>query len=380
MSYLIVGSGFWGATIAESIATVMKQPVTIIDKRDHIGGNCHSSLDEETGIECHRYGSHIFHTSIPQVWEYLSRFCEFTSYRHKVLITHGGKVYAMPINLFTINAFYGKNFTPSGAEAFLAAEIARDRIEQPANLEEKAVSLIGRPLYEAFIRNYTRKQWERDPKKLPSAIISRLPFRTCYNMDYFNDTWQGVPRDGYFNLFKNMLAHPNITVRLNCDYANIRSEIPSDATVIYTGMPDELFGYKYGELEWRSLRFEWETHDVRDFQGTTVMNYADPDVPWTRIHEFKHYHPERTAPFNGGKTVICREYPATWSRGEEAYYPVNDERNTALYARYAAEAAQTPCLILGGRLGAYRYWDMDKAVADALHVFETRILPMSATL
>lgn len=376
MSYLVVGSGIWGAVIAERIASVLNQPVTIIDRRDHIGGNCHSSLDEETGIECHRYGSHIFHTSLPQVWEYLSQFCEFTSYRHKVLITHGGKVYAMPINLFTINAFYGKNFTPSEAEAFLAAEIARDHMEQPANLEEKAVSLIGRSLYDAFIRNYTRKQWERDPKELPASIINRLPFRTCYNMDYFNDTWQGVPKAGYFNLFKNMLAHPNITVRLNCDYASIKDEIPSDATVIYTGMPDELFDYKYGELEWRSLRFEWETRDVRDFQGTTVMNYADLDAPWTRIHEFKHYHPERAAPFNLEKTVICREYPAAWSRGKEAYYPVNDERNTALYARYAEEAAKTPNLILGGRLGAYRYWDMDKAVADALHVFETRIRPM----
>lgn len=378
--FFIIGAGIWGATLAERIATVLNQPVTVIDRRDHVGGNCHSSLDQETGIECHRYGSHIFHTSLPQAWEYLSRFCEFTSYRHKVLITHGNAVYAMPINLFTINAFYGKNLSPVEAEGFLAAEIARDHIERPANLEEKAVSLIGRPLYDAFIKNYTRKQWERDPKELPASIINRLPFRTCYNMDYFNDTWQGVPKDGYFSLFKNMLAHPNITVRLNCDYADIKNEIPSDATVIYTGMPDELFGYKYGELEWRSLHFEWETGNVRDFQGTTVMNYADTDAPWTRIHEFKHYHPERTTPFKQDKTVICREYPATWSRGEEAYYPVNDARNTALYARYADEVAQTPGLILGGRLGAYRYWDMDKAVADALHVFETRIHPMGATV
>ncbi len=380
MKYTIIGAGIWGATLAERIATVLNQPVTVIDRRDHIGGNCHSSLDQETGIECHRYGSHIFHTSLPQVWEYLSRFCEFTSYRHKVLITHGNAVYAMPINLFTINAFYGKNLSPVEAEGFLATEIARDHIEQPANLEEKAVSLIGRPLYDAFIKNYTRKQWERDPKELPASIINRLPFRTCYNMDYFNDTWQGVPKDGYFSLFKNMLAHPNITVRLNCDYADIKNEISSDTTVIYTGMPDELFGYKYGELEWRSLHFEWETQHVRDFQGTTVMNYADMDAPWTRIHEFKHYHPERTTPFKQDKTVICREYPATWGRGKEAYYPVNDDRNTALYARYADEVAQTPGLILGGRLGAYRYWDMDKAVADALHVFETRIHPMGATV
>lgn len=371
--YFIIGSGIWGSVLAERIASVIQQPVIIIDKRDHIGGNCYSSLDEKVGIECHRYGSHIFHTSLPQVWEYLSQFCEFTSYRHKVLITHGSKVYAMPINLFTINAFYGKNFTPTEAEAFLAAEIARDHIANPANLEEKAISLIGRPLYEAFIRNYTRKQWGREPKDLPAAIINRLPFRTCYNMDYFTDMWQGVPKDGYFNLFKNMLTHPNITVRLNCDYADIKREIPSDAIVIYTGMPDQLFDYKYGELEWRSLRFEWETVPTRDFQGTTVMNYADLDVPFTRIHEFKHYHPERIGPFGSEKTVICREYPATYHKGDEAYYPVNDERNNALYAMYAKEADKTPGLILGGRLGAYRYWDMDKAVADALLTFKAKL-------
>ena len=373
MKYFIIGSGIWGTVIAERIASEMNEQVMVVDKRDHIGGNCHSSLDEETGIECHRYGSHIFHTSLPEVWEYLSLFGEFTSYRHKVLITHGGKVYAMPINLFTINAFYGKNFSPAEAEAFLAAAIARDHIEHPANLEEKAISLIGRPLYEAFIKNYTHKQWDRNPRDLPAAIINRLPFRTCYHMDYFNDTWQGVPKDGYFGLFKNMLKHPNITVRLNCDYAAIRNEIPSDGMVIYTGMPDQLFDYKYGELEWRSLRFEWETLNTRDFQGTTVMNYADLDAPYTRMHEFKHYHPERMEPFNKEKTVICREYPATYSKGDEAYYPVNDERNNTLYIRYAEEAAKTPRLILGGRLGSYRYWDMDKAIANALHVFETQI-------
>jgi UDP-galactopyranose mutase len=375
MEVFIIGAGIWGAVMAERIVSVMKQPVTIIDRRGHMGGNCYSSQDEETGIECHRYGSHIFHTSLPQVWEYLSRFCEFTSYRHKVLITHGGKVYAMPINLFSINALYDKNFTPSEAKAFLAAEIARDHIEQPANLEEKTVSLIGRPLYDAFIKNYTYKQWGRAPKELPAAIINRLPIRTCYNMDYFNDTWQGIPKDGYFNLFKIMLTHPNITVRLNCAYAEIQHEIPADAVIIYTGMPDALFNYKYGELEWRSLRFEWQTLPLRDFQGTAVMNYADMDTPYTRIHEFKHYHPERNRPFNLEKTIICREYPANYHKGCEAYYPVNDERNDTLYTRYAEEASKHPKLILGGRLGAYRYWDMDKAVANALHVFETRIRP-----
>ncbi len=380
MPYLIVGAGFWGAVMAERIATVLREPVTVIDRRSHIGGNCHSSLEGDTGIECHRYGSHIFHTSLPQVWEYLNRFTAFTSYRHKVLIRHGGRVYSMPINLFTINAFYGKSMGPMEAEAFLASEIARDHIENPANLEEKAVSLIGRPLYEAFIRNYTRKQWGRDPRELPAEIITRLPFRTCYNMDYFNDTWQGVPKDGYFTLFRNLLDQPGITLRLGTSYDEVRGELPGDTRVIYTGMPDELFGYRHGELEWRSLRFEWETLPVRDYQGCSVMNYADLDQAWTRVHEFKHYHPERAEPFRLGRTVICREYPATWRHGDEAYYPVNDERNNTLYARYAEEAARVPGLILGGRLGAYRYWDMDKAVADALETFERKVRPASLTV
>ncbi len=375
MQYIIVGAGFWGATIAERIASVMKQPVMVIDKRDHIGGNCHSSLDEETGIECHRYGSHIFHTSLPQVWEYINRFGKFTSYQHKVFITHEGKVYTMPINLSTINAFYGRNFRPAEAATFLEAEIARNFIEYPKNLEEKAISLIGRPLYEAFIRGYTHKQWEHDPRELPASIISRLPFRTNYDNSYFNDTWQGVPKDGYFNIFNKMLENPLIVLKLNCDYESIRSQLPSDCIVIYTGLPDRFFGYKFGKLEWRSLHFEWESLPVRDYQGTAVMNFADVDVPYTRVHEFKHYHPERAKTFALNMTVVCREYSQTYRQGCEAYYPVNNARNNELYAKYAEEAAQTPNLILGGRLGAYRYWDMDKAIADALNVFETKILP-----
>ena len=378
--FFIVGSGIWAASLAERIASVLHAQVVVIDQRSHTGGNCHSYIDEATGIECHCYGSHIFHTSNSEVWKYLSYFTEFTSYRHKVLTKHAGRVYAMPVNLFTINALYDKNLSPTEAERFLADEIARDHVPNPANLEEKAISLIGRPLYEAFIKNYTKKQWERDPKDLPAHIINRLPVRTTYNMDYFNDTWQGVPKEGYFTLFQKLLSHPNITVRLNCDYDSIRDEIPSDAMVIYTGMPDQLFGYRYGELEWRSLRFEWETVDSRDFQGTTVMNYADADVPYTRIHEFKHYHPERQEAFNLSRTVICREYPAQFQKGGEAYYPVNDERNNAIYARYAAEADKNPKLILGGRLGSYRYWDMDKAVADALHTFKTRICPQEVSV
>lgn len=373
MRFFVIGAGLWGSVIAERIASVMNEDVLVIDKRNHIGGNCYSYIDAETGIECHQYGTHAFHTSLPEVWNYLHHFTEFTSYRHQTLTVHNHQVYTMPINLFTINAFYGKNFSPEEAAAFLQSEIKRDAVPNPSNLEEKALSLIGRPLYEAFIKNYTQKQWERDPKDLPSSIITRLPFRTTYNLRYFSDLWEGLPQDGYFALFENLLKHPKIHVRLNCDYRNIRNEIPSEAFLIYTGMPDEFFDYKYGELEWRSLRFEWKTLPIKDFQGTPVVNYADLDVPWTRIHEYKHYNPERKKPFHLQKTIICKEYPTTWKRGDEAYYPINDERNNSLYAQYAAELAKMPRVIFGGRLGTYRYFDMDKTVNDALSLFKNKI-------
>lgn len=376
MQTVVVGAGLWGSVIAERIASVLKEPVLVLEERAHAGGNCHSSLDEETGIECHRYGSHIFHTSIPEVWEYVNRFVGFNGYQHKVFTMCRGKAYTMPINLSTINAFYGKSLAPCEAEAFLAEEIARDHIDNPQNLEEKAISLIGRPLYEAFIRGYTLKQWEHDPKTLPANIITRLPFRTSYNANYFQDTWQGIPTEGYFTLFKKLLDNPLITLKLSTSYESVKSELPEDAIVVYTGLPDRLFECRFGELEWRSLDFEWEVKNVRDWQGTSVMNYADEDVPYTRVHEFKHYHPERKAPFESGKTVVCREYSKTWKSGDTAYYPVNDERNNALYQRYVDEAAQNGRLVLGGRLGSYRYWDMDKAIANALETFEKVIRPM----
>lgn len=377
MKYFIVGAGIWGSVVAERIANGLGAEVVILDKRDHVGGNSASFRDAATGIECHTYGSHIFHTSLKEVYDYISKFCTLNTYQHKVLTLHDHAVYQMPINLSTINTFYKTCYSPSEARAFLAAEVARDAVAEPKNLEEQAISLIGRPLYEAFIQNYTRKQWGRAPAELPASIIRRLPIRASYDANYFSDPWQGIPLDGYQALFDRLLAHPRITVLLDTDYKSLKTRLPSDAVLIYTGMPDELFDYEYGNLEWRSLRFEFETCPVQDFQGTSVMNYADLDVPWTRIHEFKHYHPERAIPFREEKTVICREYPAEWLPGREAYYPVNDERNTALYARYADKARQAGGLILGGRLGTYRYFDMDKAIADALQCFETQIRPQA---
>lgn len=370
MQYFIVGSGLWGSVMAERIASQLNEKVTVFEKRNHTGGNSHSSIDEETGIECHRYGSHIFHTSLPEVYEYINKFVTLNNYHHRIPVMHNGKVYSMPINLATINNFYNRTMTPTEAGEFLAKEIERDRVENPANLEEKAISLIGRPLYDAFIKNYTRKQWNKDPKELPAGIITRLPFRTSYNDNHFSDLWQGIPVEGYCGLFERLLSHPNITVELNTDYRDVKDKLPRDAKIIYTGMPDELFDCKYGPLAWRSLDFEWETAPVRDYQGCAVMNFTDANPPYTRIHEFKHYHPERTEPFNQDKTVICREYPRDYAKGKEAYYPVNDEVNNDIYARYRAEAEKNPNLILGGRLASYRYWDMDKAINDALQSFK----------
>ncbi len=370
--YIVVGAGIFGSVIAERIASVLNEPVTVIEKRNHIGGNCYSEIDSETGIECHRYGSHIFHTSSEIVWDYITQFGSFTNYRHKVLAVSGGKIYFMPINLKTLCDIKQRFITPSEAQQILSEEKTDSSLA--TNLEEKAIALIGKEFYDKFIKGYTTKQWEKDPRDLPPDIINRLPVRTNFNTDYFNDLYQGVPRDGYFRLFKKILNNPRINLLLNTDFKTIRHEIPSDSIIVYTGMIDEFFDYRFGALEWRSLRFEWETLHCKDFQGTTVVNYTDAEIPFTRIHEFKHYHPERSVPFESENTVICKEYSQTWSQGMEAYYPVNTDRNQALLKRYQELALKNSNVIFGGRLGCYRYWDMDKAVLAALNCFETQII------
>ena len=370
LKYLVVGSGFFGSVLAERIANVCDERIVVIERRSHIGGNSYSKIDYPTGIECHKYGSHIFHTNNRKVWDYINLFTDFNTYQHKVLVEFNGHVYVIPIGLMSINSFYGLNLKPFEAEAFINEEIAKANITDPVNLEEKAISLIGEKLYNAFIKGYTQKQWGRDPRELPPEIITRLPVRSSYNINYFNDPWQGIPLEGYTNLFERFLSHNNIEVQLNTDYFSIRDQIPEDCKVVFTGMIDQLFDYKYGRLDWRGLHFEWDTVQVADYQGTSVMNYADLEIPFTRIHEFKHYHPERGETFCSPRSIICREYPKAYCHGEEAYYPVNDSKNQELYDLYAKEAAKNPNLILGGRLGAYRYWDMDKAVENALICFE----------
>lgn len=367
---LIVGAGFSGAVLAERIASVLRVPVTVIDRRDHVGGNAYSEVDPATGIECHKYGPHIFHTKNKRVWNYVQKFSPFSNYQHKVLTQYRNKIYQMPINLKTINDFYGVNLNPSEAEALISDEAAKDGIAAPSNLEEQAISLIGRPLYRAFIEGYTLKQWDCDPKHLPAAIVKRLPVRYNYNANYFNDPYQGIPLIGYGELFKRILNHPNITVHKNTDYFGIKDQIPDECLIIYTGMLDQMFGYKYGALQWRSLRFEWETLPVSDFQGNAVINYSELDRPYTRIHEFKHYHPERASIFSSKHTIICREYPQTYQSGMEAYYPINNSENDEKYQLYKKASEKSGNLLVTGRLGAYRYWDMDKAIENALLLFD----------
>lgn len=363
---LVVGAGLWGCVVARELAEAGNR-VLVLEARSLPGGNARSQIDPKTGIECHCYGAHIFHTSDERVWDYANRFISFTDYRHRVLTEHDGKVYFMPLGLALINAFYGTNLKPADVPGFIAGEVAKAGLTgEPRNLEEQAISLIGRPLYEAFIKGYTQKQWNTDPKDLPSFIIRRLPVRANYDIGYFNDPHQGVPREGYFTLFSRLLDHPAITVRYNTDYLAQREAFPAELPVFYSGPLDAYFNYRYGALPWRGLRFEWETKPVRDWQGCTVMNYADASVPYTRIHEFKHFHPEREAVYQSEKTIICREFPADWKLGDIPYYPVNTAASAELLAKYQADAAACPNVIFGGRLGEYRYYDMDKVIARAL--------------
>lgn len=374
---LIVGAGIFGLTMAERIATQLNKKVLLIDKRNHIGGNAYSEFDEETGIECHKYGAHLFHTSDEKVWEYVNQFTEFTGYIHKVYTTHKGEVFPMPINLGTINQFFHAAYTPDEAKKVIA-EQAADAPENPKNLAEQGVSLIGKPLFEAFIMNYTAKQWQTPAEELPPEIIKRLPVRYTYDNRYFSNPHEGLPVKGYEAWFQNMIkaGGDNIEVRLETDYfsdpeiAKLREEkIPT----IYTGPIDQFYDYQFGELSWRSLELKKEIVDTHDFQGCPVMNYADLDAEYTRIHEFKHFHPERHE--NGyaddyNKTVIVREYSKTWQRGDEPYYPVNTAENAEKLAKYQELAAKDTHVLFGGRLGEYAYYDMDKTFTSALEAFK----------
>ena len=369
---VVAGAGLWGCTVARVLAEAGRRAL-VLEKRSAVGGNVRCEIDSETGIEVHTYGSHIFHTHLDDVWNFVNRFITFNGYQHKVLARYEDKTYFLPLGLTLVNQFYGLNLTPSELPAFIAKEAAGSKEEAGLNFETQAISFIGRPLYEAFIREYTRKQWGMDPRELSADIIRRLPVRASYDVNYFSDYRQGIPLTGYNSLFDGLLDHSNISVECNAEYAlgEIRlagGEVhgTEGAPVFYSGPIDALFGYKFGPLPWRSLRFERERVAVQDYQGTSVVNYTGADVPFTRIHEFKHYHPEDAKVMGSASTIICREYPQTWALGDEPYYPVDTPASRELLALYQAEAAKQANLIVGGRLGGYRYYDMDRAIGNAL--------------
>ena len=370
---VIVGAGFCGATIAYKVASELDLPVLVLDRRGHVGGNSHSKFDDETGIEYHQYGSHLFHTSNEAVWKFITQFSSFNNYRHRVFSRHRGKTYTIPINLMTINQFFGTDFDPAGARAFIAQQAAAENIEAPRNFEEKAVSQIGRPLYEAFIQGYTAKQWETDTATLPAEIISRLPVRFGFNGFYFGDLYEGLPNAGYSAIFDKMLGHPKIKVVTGCDYFDVRGTIDPQVLSVYTGPLDRYFDYKFGELGWRTLDFEVERLDVDDFQGAAVVNYADIAVPFTCIHEFKHLHPERRY---GNKTLIMREYSRFARRADEPYYPIGRQDDKRRYSQYKKLAEAETNVIFAGRLGTYRYLDMHQAIGAALNLYEKKVAPL----
>ena len=376
---IVVGSGLFGLTVAERAASQLGKNVLIVERRPHLGGNAYSEAEPETGIEVHKYGAHLFHTSNKRVWDYVNQFTDFTGYQHRVFAMHNGTAYQFPMGLGLINQFFGKYYSPEDAKKLIQEQAAEINSEDATNLEEKAISLIGRPLYEAFIRDYTAKQWQTDPKELPAGNITRLPVRYTFDNRYFNDTYEGLPVDGYAAWLNNMADHELIEVRLNTDWFEVRDQIRADnpdAPVVYTGPLDRYFNYEEGTLGWRTLDFETEVLDIPDFQGTSVMNYNDAEFPYTRIHEFRHFHPERADVYPKDKTVIMKEYSRFAEGDDEPYYPINtpDDREMLLKYRERAHKETTDHKVFfGGRLGTYQYLDMHMAIASALNMFDNKL-------
>ena len=357
--YLVVGAGLFGAIVAREAADRGKS-VLVIDKRDHIAGNIYTK--EVEGINVHEYGAHIFHTNNKLVWNYINRFAEFNRYTNSPVANYNGEIYSLPFNMYTFNKMWNV-VTPDEAREKIASQVEEAGITDPKNLEEQAISLVGTDIYEKLIKGYTEKQWGRDCKDLPSFIIKRLPVRYTYDNNYFNAIYQGIPIGGYTKMVENMLE--GIKVVTNTDYFEAKDELGEFGKVVFTGPIDAYFDYKLGALEYRSVRFETETIDTPNFQGNAVVNYTDRETPWTRIIEHKFFEFGEQP-----KTVISREYSSEWKLGDEPYYPVNDEKNAALYAQYKELADAEPNVIFGGRLGEYKYYDMDKVIEAALKCVE----------
>lgn len=364
--YLVVGSGLYGAVFAREAADRGKK-VLVIDKRPNVAGNIYTEKVE--GIHVHKYGAHIFHTNDTKVWKYITRFAEFNRFTNSPVANYRGELYSLPFNMYTFNKMWGV-VTPTEAAAKIEAQKKEACITEPKNLEEQAISLVGRDIFEKLIKGYTEKQWGRDCKELPAFIIKRLPVRLTFDNNYFNALYQGIPIGGYTRLVEHLLE--GMEVRLNTDYLEKKEELDRLAeTVVYTGPIDAYFGYSLGALEYRSVRFETEVLDIPNFQGNAAVNYTDRETPWTRIIEHKWFEFGKDEQGQElPKTVISREYSSEWKPGDEPYYPVNDEKNGALYAEYKKLADAEQNVIFGGRLAEYRYYDMDAVIASALQKSE----------
>jgi len=361
--YLVVGSGLFGSVFAYEAAKRGKR-VKVIDKRNHIAGNVYTEKVEN--INVHKYGAHIFHTNDKEIWNYVNQFAEFNRYTNTPIANYNGELYNLPFNMNTFNKLWGV-ITPEEAKAKIEEQKAAIQIDEPKNLEEQAISLIGTDIYEKLIKGYTEKQWGRKATELPSFIIKRLPVRFTYDNNYFNDKYQGIPEGGYTQLVEKMLSSDLIDVELGVDFFENKEEYLKEfPKIVYTGMIDQFFNYEFGTLEYRSLHFENETVNVENYQGNAVVNYTDAETPYTRIIEHKHFEFGKQP-----KTIITKEYPKTWSKGDEPYYPMNDERNNSIFKQYLELASNTPNVIFGGRLGMYKYYDMHQVIDAALKAVKT---------
>lgn len=362
--YLLVGAGLFNAVVAHELVKRGKKCL-VIEKRTHIGGNIYT--ENIDGINVHQYGAHIFHTDSKYVWDYVNQFAEFNRYTNSPIANYNGEIYNLPFNMNTFNKLWPDVITPEQAKKCIELQASEMAGRVPQNLEEQAISLVGRDIYTKLIKGYTEKQWGRSCKELPAEIIKRLPVRFIYDNNYFNDKYQGIPLGGYTKIIEKMLE--NVDVKLGIDYLSNKDSFNSCADkIIFSGTIDSYFEYCFGELEYRSLRFETETIQVQNYQGNAVVNYTDASTPYTRIIEHKHFEPENKIGLNSDKTIITKEYPADWEVGEEPYYPLNNDRNSRLYAKYESLAQNEPKVVFGGRLGMYKYLDMDDTIEAALQL------------
>ncbi|WP_175815343.1 UDP-galactopyranose mutase [Burkholderia diffusa] len=360
--YLIVGAGMFGSVFAR-LATDDGKKCLVIDKRDHIAGNCYTEKQE--GIHVHKYGPHIFHCNDEGIWNFVNRFAKFNNFRNQPISISGGKAYSLPFSMYTFNHMWGVT-TPQAAREVIASQKLDLKGEEPKNLEEQALSLVGVDIYEKLIRDYTAKQWKSDPRDLPASIIKRLPVRFTWDNNYFNDKYQGIPEGGYTALFENMLE--GIDVQTGVDYLNDRDVWNAKAkNIVFTGKIDEYFGYRFGELKYRTLDFETWVEDMENYQGNAVVNYADANVPWTRIIEHKHFNPE----IKTEVSVVTKEIPADWNSGKVPYYPINDDVNSLIFDKYRDLASAEENVIFGGRLAEYKYYDMHQVIGSAMSKYRS---------